>query len=483
MLIKQGDFMKYINTRNDKEIVDSNKAIINGLAQNGGLYVPEEINKIDDIYKLRHLDYKQLANYIISLFFLDVSDCVKQTYGDNFDNSDITPIKKVNDEYFLELYHGPTCAFKDVALQFLPHILLKSNNDNKPIVILSATSGDTGKAALEGFRDVPNTKICILYPYKMVSTVQERQMSTTLGNNTEVLAVKGNFDDCQRLVKDILENNKLDSIHLTSANSINIARLIPQVVYYFKAYFDLLNKNEINKDELVNYYVPTGNFGDILAGYIAKLLGLPIDKLICASNSNNVLTDFLNNGTYKADRPLYNTMEPSIDILVSSNLERLLYLKSKDTNLVSKLMEDLKKHKEYKISNELLSLIKQDFKGIYVKEDEVQGIIKEYYDKYNYLIDPHTAVALMAAKKDDSKNKKIILSTASPFKFSKDVYKCLTGKEIDDDLNAIETLEKYTNLKAPYSLSNLKKMEVRFKQIIEKDDKDIIIDKLGADHD
>ena len=475
--------MKYINTRNDKEIVDSSKAIVNGLALNGGLYVPDQINKINDIYKLRYLDYKQLANSIISLFFSDVEDCIDKAYGDNFDSSDITPIKKVNDEYFLELHHGPTCAFKDVALQFLPHILLKSNNDNKPIAILSATSGDTGKAALEGFRDVPNTKICILYPYKMVSTVQERQMSSTLGNNTEVLAVKGNFDDCQRLVKDILENNKFDNIHLTSANSINIARLIPQVVYYFKAYFDLLNKDEISKDELVDYYVPTGNFGDILAGYIAKLLGLPIDKLICASNSNNVLTDFLNKGIYKADRPLYNTMEPSIDILVSSNLERLLYLKSKDTNLVNRLMEDLKKNKEYQISEELLSSIKQDFKGIYVKENEVSKIIKEYYDKYNYLIDPHTAVALMAAKKDNSKNKKVILSTASPFKFSKDVYKCLTEKEINDDLNAIETLEKYTNLKVPNSLSNLKNMEVIFKEVIKKDDKDIIINKLGVNHD
>ncbi len=475
--------MKYINTRNDREIVDSSEAIVNGLALNGGLYVPDQINKINDIYKLRYLDYKQLANSIISLFFSDVEDCIDKAYGDNFDSSDITPIKKVNDEYFLELHHGPTCAFKDVALQFLPHILLKSNNDNKPIAILSATSGDTGKAALEGFRDVPNTKICILYPYKMVSTVQERQMSSTLGNNTEVLAVKGNFDDCQRLVKDILENNKLDDIHLTSANSINIARLIPQVIYYFKAYFDLLNKDEISKDELVDYYVPTGNFGDILAGYIAKLLGLPIDKLICASNSNNVLTDFLNKGIYKADRPLYNTMEPSIDILVSSNLERLLYLKSKDTNLVNRLMEDLRKNKEYQISEELLSSIKQDFKGIYVKENEVKKIIKEYYDKYNYLIDPHTAVALMAAKKDNSKNKKVILSTASPFKFSKDVYKCLTEKEINDDLNAIETLEKYTNLKAPNSLSNLKNMEVRFKEVIEKDDKDIIINKLGVNHD
>ncbi len=475
--------MQYINTRNEKEIVSGNRAIINGLAKDGGLYVPLEINKIDDIYKLRYFDYKSLAKYIIGIFFEDIDDCVDKTYGNNFDTEDITPIKKINNDYFLELYHGPTCAFKDVALQFLPHVLVKANSDDKPIVILSATSGDTGKAALEGFKDVKGTKICVLYPYKMVSVVQERQMSTTKGNNTNVIAVKGNFDDCQRFVKDILENYQDDNIHLTSANSINIARLIPQVVYYFKAYFDLLNKDEIEKDEIVDYYVPTGNFGDILAGYIAKLLGLKIGKLVCASNSNNVLTDFLNDGLYTADRPFYNTMEPSIDILVSSNLERLLYLKSKDTKLVKDLMEQLKKNEQYQISDDLLNSIKEDFKGIYVKEDEVKEVIKEYYDKYHYLVDPHTAIALKASLKDDSKNKKVILSTASPFKFSKDVYKCLTNIEIDDDLKAIDTLADYTKLKAPDSLDNLKNLEIRFNKVIEKQDKHFIIDSLGVNHD
>ncbi len=475
--------MQYINTRNKNEIVDENSAIINGLAKDGGLYVPIKIDKIDDIYKLKNYDYKKLAKYIIGLFFNEIDECVEKAYGDNFDSEDITPIKKVNNDYILELYHGPTCAFKDVALQFLPHILVKANNDDKPIVILSATSGDTGKAALEGFKDVPGTKICVLYPYKMVSIVQERQMSTTKGNNTNVIAIKGNFDDCQRFVKDILENNQNQDIHLTSANSINIARLIPQVVYYFKAYFDLLNKEEIIKDELVDYYVPTGNFGDILAGYIAKLLGLPIGKLVCASNRNNVLTDFLNDGIYKANRPFYNTMEPSIDILVSSNLERLLYLKSKDTNIVKDLMEQLSKNKEYQISKELLDSIKEDFKGIYVNEEEVKETIKEYYDKYNYLVDPHTAIALKASLKDDNDHKKVILSTASPFKFSKDVYYCLTNKQIPDDLKAIDILAKYTNLKAPNSLDNLKNLEVRFDKVIEKSAKQTIVDSLGVSHD
>ncbi len=475
--------MQYINTRNKNEIVDENSAIINGLAKDGGLYVPIKIDKIDEIYKLKNYDYKKLAKYIIGIFFNEIDECVEKAYGDNFDSEDITPIKKVNNDYILELYHGPTCAFKDVALQFLPHILVKANNDDKPIVILSATSGDTGKAALEGFKDVPGTKICVLYPYKMVSIVQERQMSTTKGNNTNVIAIKGNFDDCQRFVKDILKNNQNQDIHLTSANSINIARLIPQVVYYFKAYFDLLNKEEIIKDELVDYYVPTGNFGDILAGYIAKLLGLPIGKLVCASNRNNVLTDFLNDGIYKANRPFYNTMEPSIDILVSSNLERLLYLKSKDTNIVKGLMEQLSKNKEYQISKELLDSIKEDFKGIYVNEEEVKETIKEYYDKYNYLVDPHTAIALKASLKDDNDHKKVILSTASPFKFSKDVYYCLTNKQIPDDLKAIDILAKYTNLKAPNSLDNLKNLEVRFDKVIEKSAKQIIVDSLGVSHD
>ncbi len=473
--------MEYINTRNKEEIVNDKNAIINGLAGNGGLYVPKEIKKIDDIYKLKDLDYKDLAYNIISIFFsdLDLKNSIDKAY-DNFDTKEITPLKKINNDYFLELYHGPTCAFKDVALQLLPYILTKANNDNKPIFILSATSGDTGKAALEAFKDIDNTNICVLYPYKMVSVVQERQMTTTLGNNTDVVAVRGNFDDCQRLVKEISKNNKFNNIHLTSANSINIARLIPQTVYYFKAYFDLLKNNEIKKDELIDFYVPTGNFGNILAGYIAKELGLPINKLICASNKNNVLTDFLNDGIYNANRNFYNTMEPSIDILVSSNLERLLYLKSKDTNLVKDLMDSLNNNKEYKISEKLLKEIQKDFVGIYCNEEEVKQSIKEYYDKYNYLVDPHSAIALAASKKVNSNHKKVILSTASPFKFSKDVYKCLTNKDINDDLDAIKTLENYTNIKAPYNLSNLENKEVRFKEVINKDDEKSLILKIGA---
>ena len=281
--------MRYLNTRDNNEIVNIKESIINGLAKDGGLYVPEHINKIDDIYKLKDYSYQELANFILNQFIdYDISEYINKAYGKNFDNEKICPVKKVGNNYFLELFHGPTSAFKDVALQLLPYILTSSSSDDKDIAILSATSGDTGKAALEGFKDVANTRITILYPNKMVSKVQERQMTTTKGNNTDVIAINGNFDDCQSMVKDILENHKSDKIHLTSANSINIARLLPQIVYYFSAYFELLNNDEIAIDEQIDYYVPTGNFGDILAGYIAKEMGLPINKLICASNSNKV---------------------------------------------------------------------------------------------------------------------------------------------------------------------------------------------------
>lgn len=478
--------MYFISSRNIDEKVDSKTAIINGLASDGGLYIPIGINKINDIYSLANLSYKDLAYEIISLFFDDLDqnklkDAINNAYSNNFKSKDITPLKKVNDKYFLELYHGPTSAFKDVALQFLPRVM-SICGDSKEIVILSATSGDTGKAALEGFKDVDNTKILILYPYKMVSTIQERQMSTTCGNNTDVLAIKGNFDDCQKLVKDILENNKFDDIHLSSANSINIARLVPQIVYYFKAYFELLNNKEIKKDELIDFIVPTGNFGDILAGYIAKCLGLPINKLVCASNENNVLTDFINTGIYNSNRELINTIAPSIDILVSSNLERLLFLKSKDDKLVNDLMKSLKENKEYKISDDLLNSIKEDFIGICDTEDESRKVIKEYYEKYNYLIDTHTAVAAYASEKINDGYKQVILSTASPFKFSKDVYYSLTNEKIEDNLEAMEILSKYTNLDIPYNLKELKDLEVRFNEVTNKDNKELIINKLRGKH-
>lgn len=471
--------MKYTSTRNDSLSLNSKEAILKGLSEDGGLFIPTEINRINDINELKDLSYRQLAKYIISLFFDDIAIdvCIEKAYGNNFDDYEITPTKKINDVYFLELFHGPTSAFKDLALQFLPHILIKCNNDDKDIVILSATSGDTGKAALEGFKDVYGTRILVLYPNKMVSLIQERQMTTTGGANTNVIAINGNFDDCQRIVKNILEED-IKGIHLTSANSINIARLIPQVVYYFKAYLDLLKNNEIKNEEKVDFVVPTGNFGDILAGYLAKEMGLPINKLVCASNINNVLTDFFNTGIYDINRPFYNTMSPSIDILISSNLERLLYFKSKDSKLIIELMDSLKKDKRYKIEDKLLKSLNEDFIALYSNEEENKYIIKEYYEKYHYLIDPHTATATSVANKYDSSFKKIILATASPFKFSKDVYKSLTNKEIDDNLNAMDVLSEYTGFDIPNNLKALKELKPRFNEVLNKEDVELIKNKL-----
>lgn len=471
--------MKYTSTRNDSLSLNSKEAILKGLSEDGGLFIPTEINRINDINELKDLSYRQLAKYIISLFFDDIAIdvCIEKAYGNNFDDYEITPTKKINDVYFLELFHGPTSAFKDLALQFLPHILIKCNNDDKDIVILSATSGDTGKAALEGFKDVYGTRILVLYPNKMVSLIQERQMTTTGGANTNVIAINGNFDDCQRIVKNILEED-IKGIHLTSANSINIARLIPQVVYYFKAYLDLLKNNEIKNEEKVDFLVPTGNFGDILAGYLAKEMGLPINKLVCASNINNVLTDFFNTGIYDINRPFYNTMSPSIDILISSNLERLLYFKSKDSKLIIELMDSLKKDKRYKIEDKLLKSLNEDFIALYSNEEENKYIIKEYYEKYHYLIDPHTATAASVANKYESSFKKIILATASPFKFSKDVYKSLTNKEIDDNLNAMDVLSEYTGFDIPNNLKALKELKPRFNEVLNKEDIELIKNKL-----
>ena len=471
--------MRYINTRNKEEIVGFKEAVIKGLASNGGLYVPY-INKINDIYKLKKLPYKELAKKILNEFIdYDISAYLEKAYGNNFDNKEICPLKQVGSNYFLELFHGPTLAFKDIALQLLPYLLTSSNLLKKDIAILSATSGDTGKAALEGFKNVKNTKIVILYPYNRISKIQERQMISTSGNNVNVLAVNGNFDDCQTLVKNILENSHSSQIQLTSANSINIGRLLPQIVYYFSSYFILLNKNEIKKDEKIDYYVPTGNFGNILAGYIAKEMGLPINKLICCSNANNVLTNFINKGIYDIQRPLLKTMEPSIDILISSNLERLLFLKSNDDQLIEELMVKLKKEQKYQIPTKLLNDIQKDFIGEWANEKQVKEAIKEVYTNYHYLIDPHTAIAYAISKKIKTKNKKVILATASPFKFSKDIYECLTDKKINDDLNAIDILEAYSQIKAPSNLKILKDLPIRFNKIINIDDKEKIIEELN----
>lgn len=472
----------YTSTRDDSLSINAKQAILKGLSFDGGLFIPKEIKKINDIYKLKDLNYIELATEIIKQYFeeFNIKSLIEKAYINRFNDVDITPLKKVNDIYFLELFHGPTSAFKDLALQFLPQILSECLDNNQNIKILSATSGDTGKAALEGFKNVKGTKITVLYPYKMVSTIQESQMLTSEGENIEVIGIKGNFDDCQRLVKDIFNRKKNN---LTSANSINIARLIPQIVYYFKAYFDLLNNNEIIKDEKIDFVVPTGNFGDILAGYFAKKMGLPIDKLVCASNKNNVLTDFINTGIYNCNRVLYNTSSPSIDILVSSNLERLLYLKSKDSSYINELMTDLKNKKEFVINKSLHESIKKDFLAYYSNEELVKETIKEYFEKYDYLMDTHTAVAVAGSKQYETNNKKVILSTASPYKFSKDVYYYLTDQKISDTLDAMDILYEYTKINIPKNLLALKNLKSRFNEVIEKDDINYLMNKLEAYND
>ena len=472
----------YLSTRDKNLRVESLEAIKQGLSKDGGLFLFEELKPIKDIYEFKDFNYLELAKKIIGHVFEDInydelSECIDKAYKHNFRSEEIVPLKKVGNLYFLELFHGPTCAFKDLALTLLPHIMKLTVKD-KPVVILTATSGDTGKAALEGFKDVKGTYIKVLYPHNMVSKVQERQMTSTTGNNTEVLAVNGNFDDCQKMVKRIMESFKSDDVYLSSANSINIARLVPQIVYYFKAYFDLLKNKEIIKDEKIDFIVPTGNFGDILAGYMAKCLGLPVNKLVIASNENDVLTRFFKTGFYDSNRPLLNTISPSIDILVSSNLERLLFMKSKEKDDIKQYLDDLNKKGSFEISDDLLKAINEDFLAISSNQEEARKAIKEVYEENHYLMDTHTAVAYSASKKYHDEHKNVILATASPFKFSKAVYESLTGIEIEDNLEAMKILSDYVNKEIPEPLSKLPDLEIRHEEVINKDDDALLINKI-----
>lgn len=459
----------YKSTRGN-EITTSSLAIIKGIANDGGLYV-KDIDKrynIDELKKLSKLNYKELAIEIMSLFLEDFSkeeiyNIVNKSYNNTFDINEIVNLKSVNDKLtFLELFHGKTLAFKDIALQVLPNLLSKSkekNNIKKNNIILTATSGDTGSSALAGFVNSENDKVIVLYPNNGVSEIQEKQMHSFKSHNRRVVAVEGNFDECQTLVKKIFQNENAKTWGLTSANSINIGRLIPQIVYYFYGYF------KIAKDfELIDVCVPTGNFGDILAGYIARSLGLPINKLICASNSNNVLDDFIRSGEYNINRNFFKTISPSMDILISSNLERLLYYKLKDSEKVKSLMDDLKNNKLYKVNLEL-----NEFASETCSEKETYEAIYEVYNLYNYIIDPHTAVAYECFKKytleSKTNNKTLILSTAHPMKFSKTVCKAL-GKDFSCENEAIDYLYQL-GLNKPSQIEKLK--EVKNKEIINKE--------------
>lgn len=497
-----GIILLYKSTRGRDENVASSAAIIKGMAKDGGLYVPESIPKINfdaDEDELVKLNYKSLAYFILSKFFTDFTEeelkkCIDNAYDNKFDSDEIAPLKKIGGSYFLELYHGLTLAFKDAALSILPHLMktaLKKQGINKEVVILTATSGDTGKAALEGFNNVDSTKIIVLYPADGVSRIQKLQMVTHAGRNSCVAAVKGNFDDAQKAVKEIFAdediNRRLNSkgYMFSSANSINIGRLVPQIVYYFSSYLNLYKTHQIKKGDKVNAAVPTGNFGDILAGYFAKLMGLPINKLICASNENKVLYDFLNTGTYDANREFFVTNSPSMDILISSNLERLLYfISGENPETVRKLMADLKSSGKYSITSNMAEKLK-DFYAGFASQEKTINSIKEIYNLYGEIIDTHTSVAYSVYKDykniTGDKTKTIILSTASPFKFPKAVMSAIDKKyENVDEFDLIKELSKITNHIIPKGIKDIDERPIIHNTVCEKEKiKDFILEYLG----
>ncbi|MFZ7121320.1 MAG: threonine synthase [Eubacteriaceae bacterium] len=477
--------IKYESTRS-KTTVSSSKAILKGISDEGGLFVPQSIPNID-ISTITDMSYTKLCYHILSKFLSDFNknnlmEIVTKSYDNKFNTNDVTPVVKINNNYFLELFHGPTLAFKDVALSILPHLLIESSNIQNvmdEIVILTATSGDTGKAALEGFTNVNKTKIIVFYPSEGVSEIQKKQMISQEGNNVYVIGINGNFDDAQNGVKEIFndkvfkEQLKNNNIVLSSANSINIGRLLPQIVYYFSSYIQLINNNTIKLHDKVNFTVPTGNFGNILAGYYAKEMGLPINKLICASNTNNVLYDFFKTGTYNKNRDFIKTMSPSMDILISSNFERLLYhMSNGDKNLINNLMNQLISKGSYNISKEIKENIDKLFYGSFCDEKETSSTIKEVYNKYNYVIDTHTAVAYKACKdylkETNDITPNIILSTASPFKFTKSVYESIFGSIELDEYSLINELSQNCAIEIPENIKTLKGSKILHKDIINK---------------
>lgn len=478
--------MEYTSTRNNKLRVSSAYAISNGISSDGGLFVPTEVVHLSDeqIKSMADMSYQERAVFILSLFLTDftkdeIEFAVNSAYSkEKFISDKIAPVKKIsNERYILELFGGPTCAFKDMALQLLPYLMslsIKKVSSSKETIILTATSGDTGKAALEGFKDVDNTKIFVFYPGSGVSVMQKLQMETQEGKNVYVYGIEGNFDDAQTAVKTVFTDEKTKKAleehnkSFSSANSINWGRLLPQIVYYFSAYVELLKNNEIEFGEKVNVAVPTGNFGNILAAYYAYKMGLPIKRLLCASNKNNILTDFIKTGVYDKNRPFYTTASPSMDILISSNLERLLFeLYNHDDEKVKNLMAELKNVGKYKIEDEILEKLDKIFSAEFASEDEMNQAILDTYKNDDYLIDTHTAVAVDCLSKSDLFGKKtIIASTASAFKFPKSVLSALSQDNDLTDLEALEKLSEISNLEIPKPLQNLDKKEIRFDKVL-----------------
>ncbi len=494
--------MNYCSTRNSKQTISSAEAILNGISSEGGLVVPKKFPKVSkkDILKIVEMSYAERAKWILSLFFTDFSDeelsyCAEKAYGENvFEEGEPAPLTSLSDgRYMLELWHGPTAAFKDMALSVLPHLMTLSAKKlgcNSEIVILTATSGDTGKAALAGFANVPGVKIFVFYPHKGVSEIQMKQMITQEANNAQVAAVYENFDGAQTAVKELFVSRDLraklkeNGYIFSSANSINLGRLIPQVVYYFSAYADLLKADEIKLGEKINITVPTGNFGNILAAYYVKRMGLPIGKLICASNINNILTDFINTSVYDRNRPFYRSSSPSMDILVSSNLERLLYHLENDAEKIVALYREFAETGRFSISEKTHKKVADLFFAACCDQEETMSTIKTLFDETGYLCDPHTAVAVSAEKKyrieteDDTKS--LIVSTASPFKFPSIVLSALGEDVLDDEFEALKKLSEVSKVAPPQPILELKNLTERFlDEISISDMENYILKKLG----
>ena len=485
----------YKSTRSKEGTLKASEAILKGLADDGGLFVPLEIPKLDvSVEELSKMTYQQVAYEVMKLYFTDFTEgelkyCINNAYDSKCDTEEIAPLAEVQGTYYLELFHGKTIAFKDMALSILPYLLTtsaKKNNVKNEIVILTATSGDTGKAAMAGFADVPGTRIIVFYPDGGVSPIQEKQMVTQKGDNTYVVAIKGNFDQAQSGVKAIFGDKELAAemdkrgYQFSSANSINIGRLVPQVAYYVYAYAKLYAEGKLAKDQKMNVVVPTGNFGNILAAYYAKNMGLPIAKLICASNENKVLFDFFKTGEYDKNREFILTTSPSMDILISSNLERLIYkIAGNDADKNNELMNSLKVNGKYDITDDMKKQL-DDFYGNYASEEETAETIRDTYDKTGYIMDTHTSVAASVYKKykaetnDDTVT--VIASTASPFKFTRSVMVAIDPKyDSMGDFELVDELSKIGNVKVPNAIEEIRNAEVRHNNLVEVDGmKDIV---------
>lgn len=478
---------KYVSTRGQQRPLDFCDAILQGIGSDGGLLVPDFELDQKDLKALQHLSYVDMATEIMTSFVgeqekEEMRALCQKAYGQNLFPQEVVPVKQAGDVFIAELFQGPTAAFKDMALSLLPHFMtysLKKKGEQRKVMILAATSGDTGKAALEGFKDVDGTYIQVFYPVDGVSPIQKQQMVTQTGNNVDVVGIQGNFDDAQRAVKQAFQSSALKDlcdehhVFLSSANSINIGRLIPQIVYYFYSYMTLVNKNEIRLGESVHFTIPSGNFGNCLAGVLAKKMGLPIQKFIVASNKNNILTDFFRTGKYDARREFYKTNAPAMDILVSSNLERLVYMMAQESQKVKSYMDDLNQNGVYEISSDLLEKIQDVFKAGWLNEDEVLDTIKTCFEQTGYLLDTHTAIGYGVYKEyqktSGDETKTIILATASPYKFADSVYKALTDQSLSE-YQAIEAVYEKTGVDIPKPLVQLDQKEILHQKVIDKDD-------------